>query len=725
MSVEWATLDSTVNMATAAKANSHYRPDIDGLRAVAVGAVIMNHFNHDSLPSGYLGVDIFFVISGFVITASLLTRPSQSLGSMLSSFYSRRVKRLIPALVFFVAIISILICLVNPDPSDSLRTGLAALFGVSNLYLREQATNYFGASTQLNAFTHTWSLGIEEQFYLLFPLLFWYSFSKRSLRPIFKIFAIVAGLLSINLFTSKLFNGNYFSLFPGEFNGFRLTALSLWPILLVPLVAILSRITVGRKLFATVLSILSIISFISFQLIYPKSQSTAYFLMAPRFWELGIGCLLALGFNMHNPWLSRLRQVPSLLLAVALCLSLLLPINFGRVATVLVVVLTTLLIANLQPGSFVYGLLTQKNLVKIGLISYSLYLWHWGVLAISRWTIGIHAWTIPLQLLLMIVLALASYHWIETPLRLAHWSPKHWQTILKALAIVIGGAGLLSFLQVKGKELSLDRRFPSAWSKSYLENKNQFLQQSQLQNSVDTKAMLNSLTHDSNQKELARPRLYVFGDSHSNHYVEALRLALPEYGVGSASVGWQCGYISAKDITAQTKQWMTDCENYAPFVDQFLINNLRPGDAVMIGHRWKEKKSYLHTEATLQHLADLVAPKGAMLLLIDDVPEIEGADPLLCEKRPWRPFPSAGCSKTRQAVDLDQQPLDRMMTQIAKANKHVKYIQLRNLYCTDKQCGPYKDNTLIYRDTDHLSLAASQLGANRLAQVIRSSRPSP
>jgi hypothetical protein len=66
-----------------------------------------------------------------------------------------------------------------------------------------------------------------------------------------------------------------------------------------------------------------------------------------------------------------------------------------------------------------------------------------------------------------------------------------------------------------------------------------------------------------------------------------------------------------------------------------------------------------------------------------------------------------------------------MMTQIAKANKHVKYIQLRNLYCTDKQCGPYKDNTLIYRDTDHLSLAASQLGANRLAQVIRSSRPSP
>ena len=709
---------STVNMATAA--NSHYRPDIDGLRAVAVGAVIMNHFNHDSLPSGYLGVDIFFVISGFVITASLLNRPSQSLGSLLSSFYSRRVKRLIPALIVFVGVISVLICLFSPEPSDSLATGLAALFGMSNLYLHEQATNYFAASTQLNAFTHTWSLGVEEQFYLLFPLLFWYSYAKRSLAPLFKLFAIGAGLLSLDMLASKLYSGHYFSLFPGEFNGLRLTALSLFPVLLVPLVALISRHQTGPKLFAIVLLLLSVISLISFEVIYPKSQASAYFLMPPRFWELGIGCLLALGFHTGHPWLARVRQVPPLLLAIALCLSLVLPINFGPVATVLVVILTALLIATLRPGSSVYGLLTQKNVVKIGLISYSLYLWHWGVLAISRWSIGIHAWTIPLQLLLMVVLALASYHWIETPVRRAQWSPKHWQTILKGLGLLIGGASLVSFLQVKGKELSLDRRFPSNWSQSYLGSKNQFLQQSQLRNSVDTQAMIQTLTHDSNQQELARPRLYVFGDSHSNHYVEALKRSLPEYGVGSASVGWKCGYISAKDITAETKQWMADCENYVPFVDQFLATNLRPGDKVMIGHRWKEKKNYGHTEQTLRHLADLVASKGAWLLLIDDVPEIEGADPLLCEKRPWRPFPSQGCYKTRQAVDLDQQPLDSLMRQVASGSQQVKYIPLHQLYCTEKQCGPYKDNLLIYRDTDHLSREASLLGANRLAQVIRS-----
>ena len=152
-----------------------YRPEIDGLRAFAVIAVIINHFNKELLPSGYLGVDIFFVISGFVITSSLYQRTAQTFSEFLSGFYERRVKRLVPALVFFVLVMSLLICLFNPDPDLSLKTGLASLFGVSNFYLLKQSTDYFSSSTELNVFTHTWSLGVEEQFYLLFPLLAWCS----------------------------------------------------------------------------------------------------------------------------------------------------------------------------------------------------------------------------------------------------------------------------------------------------------------------------------------------------------------------------------------------------------------------------------------------------------------------------------------------------------------------------------------------------------------------
>ena len=156
-------------------ATTYYRPEIDGLRALAVVAVIVNHFNKDILPSGHLGVDIFFVISGFVITSSLTGRSSQNLGDFLAEFYVRRVKRLIPPLIPFVILTSVLLCLFNPGPGVSMRTGVSTLFGVSNLYLLNESTDYFATAAESNVFMHTWSLGVEEQFYLLFPPLLWWA----------------------------------------------------------------------------------------------------------------------------------------------------------------------------------------------------------------------------------------------------------------------------------------------------------------------------------------------------------------------------------------------------------------------------------------------------------------------------------------------------------------------------------------------------------------------
>ncbi len=132
-----------------------YRPEIDGLRAFAVLAVIINHFNKNFMPNGYLGVDIFFVISGYVITSSLAKFNAKNLNQFLKTFYERRVKRLIPALVFFVIISSFLITLFNPSPGNSLWTGLFSLLGLSNFYLLKESIDYFASSTQLNIFTHT------------------------------------------------------------------------------------------------------------------------------------------------------------------------------------------------------------------------------------------------------------------------------------------------------------------------------------------------------------------------------------------------------------------------------------------------------------------------------------------------------------------------------------------------------------------------------------------
>ncbi len=325
-----------------------YRPEVDGLRALAVIAVIINHFNKDILPSGYLGVDIFFVISGFVITSSLAGRSSKSIGDFLTGFYVRRIKRLVPALVLFTVINGILICLYSPTPDVSLKTGLAALFGSSNLYLLKESTDYFAAATELNVFTHTWSLGVEEQFYFLFPLVVW-------------------------------------------FTGFgRLTAKG------------------ARNLFVTI-GILAVISFISFVYLYQTNQPAAYFLMPTRLWELGAGCLLFLGLNHSDRFLRTLKLVPSLAVTAAIVMVLYTPLRFAVSATVVVVILTVIWIGCLRSGTATYSLFTYKPLVYIGQISYSLYLWHWGVLSISRWTVGIYGWTVPFQLALMMIFAMASY----------------------------------------------------------------------------------------------------------------------------------------------------------------------------------------------------------------------------------------------------------------------------------------------------------------------------
>jgi peptidoglycan/LPS O-acetylase OafA/YrhL len=155
------------------KINSSYRPEIDGIRAFAIIAVIINHFSKEVLPSGYLGVDIFFAISGFVITSSLAQRTNKNFGDFLTEFYSKRIKRLVPALIFFVVISSISICLFSSAPGTSLKAGILSLAGLSNLYFLGKTTDYFAASTELNIFIHTWSLGVEEQFYFLFPFIAW------------------------------------------------------------------------------------------------------------------------------------------------------------------------------------------------------------------------------------------------------------------------------------------------------------------------------------------------------------------------------------------------------------------------------------------------------------------------------------------------------------------------------------------------------------------------
>ena len=361
---------------------SRYRPEIDGLRAFAVVAVIINHFNKDILPGGYLGVDVFFVISGYVITSSLFGRTSKDFKDFISAFYERRIKRLVPALSVFVLITSIAICLFNPSPEKSLETGLSSLFGLSNLYLLSGSTDYFARSTELNVFTHTWSLGVEEQFYILFPFLIWFSGFGRQTK-----------------------------------NG-------------------------ARNLFFTIV-VLSISSLIGFLYLYPVNQSAAYFLMPSRFWEMAAGCLMFIGLQKRVFIEQFLEKVPPFLVLPLIVGVMFLPSSLAVTSTIAIVVLSCILIVCLKKKTAAFKVFTNPQVVYIGLISYSLYLWHWGVLSISRWTIGIHWWSVPFQVALMLGLAIASYRWIETPLRKGNWFGKRWKTLVVGGGVLAALSGVL------------------------------------------------------------------------------------------------------------------------------------------------------------------------------------------------------------------------------------------------------------------------------------------
>jgi peptidoglycan/LPS O-acetylase OafA/YrhL len=381
------------NATLAAAVGSHRRADIQGLRALAVTLVVLYHMGLP-LAGGFTGVDMFFVISGYVIMESLLREYRAHGRIRFGEFFLRRFKRLFPALVVLVAITLVAATVFLPpfaNENRTLLTGLGAIFISANVVIDVTTGDYFSPDARLNPLLHTWSLSVEEQFYLLFPLIvivgLWWG--ARRGRPLSGLTALIA-LITVVSFALALLG---------------------------------SRVSL------------------------PMGNSLlGFYSPIPRAWEFGVGALLALwGQKTSPPGVMATRA--SAWTGIAFISAGVFFIDFQTAFpsewTLLPVIGTVLLIyAGRSPHRvlIIRGLSVRPS-VWLGNVSYSLYLWHWPliVFTIVGWSDSLSHMSAAVALSLL--LSWLSYRFVEQPLRTRDTSTP--SAIIRYLSIVVALPGIV------------------------------------------------------------------------------------------------------------------------------------------------------------------------------------------------------------------------------------------------------------------------------------------
>ena len=356
-----------------------YRPDIDGLRAVAVIAVILFHLNANWLPGGFLGVDIFFVISGYLIGGILYRELSTGTFS-LKRFYLRRMRRILPAffaVVVFTLIVGAQLMVPGSDEWNTARSSAKWSVFFGGNFFSALNTDYFAPTVEVQPLNHLWSLAVEEQFYFIYPLILWaiMGIIKRILPP-----ASSSLTRCVNVVLTALAIASF--------------ALAFLPI----------------SLHGTAL--------------------VPYYLPHLRFGELLIGAILAVAVAQGNlqPSAKTATFVGSLsILVLIACLVLPFPNTTpwfpGFAAALPCIASAGIIYAGARPYWFASAL-SHRAVVFVGKISYSLYLWHWPLLAFAHYALGreLSNTVLAATALLIVLLSLASYYLIEQPLRHLQWS---------------------------------------------------------------------------------------------------------------------------------------------------------------------------------------------------------------------------------------------------------------------------------------------------------------
>lgn len=635
-----------------------YREDIDGLRAIAVLAVVFYHAGFKYFSGGFVGVDVFFVISGFLITG-IIAREIKLNDFSLIKFYERRIRRIYPAafaLTGFVLIAGLFIYDASNYTKISRSVAANTVFLSNMLFWWE--SGYFDSASFLKPLLHTWSLAVEEQFYIFFPFLM---------------------ILTARFFKSK---------------------------------------------FNAILSALWIVSFAACIYATYNYTSAAFYFMPLRAWELFTGSLIALNYSS---WQASSRT-KNILALIGMGLILFSVLTFsentdfpGWAASLPVAGSGLILLGGNNENSLLKRFLSQKPLVFIGKISYSLYLWHWSLLVMGKYYLirDMSKTDSFIWLILVFLVSTLSWKFIETPFRVnPFWTQRR---------IFVFGLSIMTATFFTGVLIFLNHGFPQRFPQSFADTDNTDPERArwsscQTKHKKEPPSEVSLCTIGAPE---GQPEFLFWGDSHARAAAPAINQSALKYGVtGYFSSMPGCPPLLGID---KKDQYRGGCSGYNDMVIQYITDHPEIKTVILSarwnmsadGRRFKNEEGATKYqvdvwENTLGSSADLfelgltrtvekLSQVGRKVVIVTGIPEI-GYD-----------VPSALAIASRTGRDLNAiiaptmaEYQDRNKISLSIINKlsseySILLIQPQQALCNEKICIVEQDGMPLYRDDDHLT----------------------
>jgi peptidoglycan/LPS O-acetylase OafA/YrhL len=609
-----------------------YQPEVDGLRALAVLPVLFFHSGWAVFSGGYVGVDVFFVISGYLITGILAAELADNRFSILN-FYERRIRRIMPCLlaVIIASSVAAAILLVPMDFRDFAKSVVATLFFASNVLFFRQS-GYFDEQSEIKPMLHTWSLAVEEQYYIFFPILLW--LIHRYARD--RMFLLLAPMAMLSF------------------------ALSVWGVRHAP--------------------------------------AFTFFMAPTRIWELFAGALLALGLV---PAIEKriIREAVSWLGLGLIGYAIIVFTESTRFPglNALFPVVGALLLIHSARGTSAGWLLSHRAPVFIGLISYSLYLWHWPIIAFSEYRLGhgLSGLETAAAIAASLIVATVSWRYVERPFRIKGLFTR--RRIFQGAATAMAGMVVLALIGVVSN--GWPGRFPEEVARLERHANAYSPEREQCHRDEDKIiAMEESCVYGA----ATAPSFAVWGDSHA---IE-LSYALGEVAAKHQKSVMQFTYSSCPPSLGLEVGPRPNCREYNDTVVAFLAQDHEITTVFLIAayaaHHWHVEEF----SEGIRKTVGLLLGAGKRVVLVYPFPTASASIP-----RTLARYAAAGTALDSLTID-EAEYLSKnafafhLLDSISDAN--VVHVLPHERLCDGSVCAAQVGGTPLYYDQQHLSVAGAQ-----------------